>query len=114
VSKTIINGETFWPTHRIYYYDDGTSETFPIDPEEVATTEAANALVIANANAPHECRIALTEAVQLAALSPYPTPEEQAIINAQVSAALALFRALPNPPVDVTALATAVLTLESS
>jgi hypothetical protein len=59
-----------------------------------------------------ECRTSLTDAVQLAALSPYPTPEEQAIIDAQVSASLALFRALSDPPADVTALAAAVLTLE--
>lgn len=112
MSKTVINGETFWPTHRILYYDDGTSESFDIDPQEVAETEAANAALLALVNAPVECRQALTDAVQLAALSPYPTPEEQAIIDAQVSSALTLFRALPDPPADVTALAAAVLTLE--
>lgn len=108
-----IGGVTRWPIEREIHYDDGTVEIVPIDPSEVAATEAANAALLEAVNAPHECRIALTEAVQLAALSPYPTPEEQAIINAQVASALALFRALPNPPVDVTALATAVLTLES-
>ena len=49
--RTVVNGETFWPTHRVLYYDDGTSETLPIDPAEVAETEAANAAVIGRVNA---------------------------------------------------------------
>ncbi len=79
---------------------------------ERAALDAALAQQEAKAQSEDTARQSLTDAVQLAALSPYPTPEEQAIIDAQVSASLALFRALSDPPADVTALAAAVLTLE--
>jgi preprotein translocase subunit Sec61beta len=110
--RQIVGAETYWPTHRIHYFDDGTSEQIPIDPAEVAATDAANAAIVGAADAVETCRGSLTDAVELAALSPYPTAEEQAIIDAQVSASLALFRALDDPPADVTALAASVLTLE--
>lgn len=77
----------------------------PLGPMPSADADAYMAALIS-------VRESLTDAVQLAALSPYPTPEEQAIIDAQVSASLGLFRALADPPADVTALAAAVLTLE--
>lgn len=75
--------------------------------------DARNNAIYAAQQAVAECRASLNDAVQLAALSPYPTPEEQAIIDAQVADALALFRGLHDPPTDVIALATAVLTLGS-
>jgi hypothetical protein len=82
------------------------------DVDQAAADNAANAAIVATRAQAAVCRDSLNDAVQLAALSPYPTPEEQAIIDAQVSASLALFRALADPPADVTALAAAVLTLE--
>lgn len=80
--------------------------------DEPARARVASDAIVAEAGAVGKCRFALIDAVQLAAMSPYPTPEEQAIIDAQVSGSLALFRALPDPPADVIALAAAVLTLE--
>jgi hypothetical protein len=78
----------------------------------IAEAERLAPQMAARSQAMLNCRAALGEAVNLAALSPYPTPEEQAIIDTQVSSALALFRAIMDPPADLTALAAAVLTLK--
>lgn len=97
-------------------WDEGrVVEARPFTTEELeakALSDAARPVIEARTQQITAARQALTDAVQLAALSPYPTPEEQSIIDAQVSASLALFRALSDPPADVTALAAAVLTLE--
>jgi hypothetical protein len=87
----------------------------PITLAEAQAWAASDPVMVAERDASlaeRTTRAALSDAVALAALSPYPTAEEQAIIDSQVTSALALFRALPDPPADVLALAAAVLTLE--
>ena len=65
---------------------------------------------VVSQRAVHAARTALSDASALQALSPFPTGEEQAIIDAQTASALAAYRALVDPPADVSALAVAVLT----
>jgi hypothetical protein len=79
-------------------------ESRPLTPEEraVLTPDPSSQILTT-------CRTALSDALALADLYPAPTPEETAIIDAQVNAALAGFRALDNPPADVVALAAAVV-----
>lgn len=74
--------------------------------EEFAANLTAS---LAAAGAARSTGTALADALALADLYPAPTPEETAIIDAQVAAALTGFRALPNPPADVVALAAAVV-----
>ena len=104
----IINAITRWPVEREFFYDDGTSEIVPIDPAEVAATEAANAALINKIELVAECRLELEMAKALVALSPFPTPEEQVIIDEQIADALALYATIDDPPVELTALAGAV------
>jgi hypothetical protein len=54
-------------------------------------------------------RTALSDALALADLYPAPTPEETAIIDGQVNAALASFSQLENPPADIVALAATLI-----
>jgi hypothetical protein len=85
----------------------------PPTPEQIAEVAAANAAL--NEAAPDNvCRNALKDVLALSELYPAPTPEETALIDAQVVEALADFRALINPPVDVVNLATAVVSWRST
>lgn len=68
----------------------------------VAEIDQARSLVTAT-------RTALTDALALIDLYPAPTPEETAIIDAQVTAALAGFRTMTDPPADVVALAASLV-----
>lgn len=80
----------------------------PLTPEESAAL-AALAPSTAHAEATNNTRAALSDALALSDLYPAPTPEETSLIDSQVAAALAGFRALPDPPADVVALAAAVV-----
>jgi hypothetical protein len=78
--------------------------------EENAKLSIQYAAVVKN----NECRIALSDAIALASpLSQALTPEETALVDSQVSSALAGFRALIDPPADVVALAAAIISLRS-
>lgn len=77
-------------------------------PAELAGMDDEDA-VSAVATAAQTARSALQDALALAPLYPAPSPEETALIDSQVSAALALFRDLTDPPADVVALAAAVV-----
>ena len=87
---------------------------FRLDGQRVTEQEFRDALdadpQVAAQRAIYDARQSLATATELRALSPFPTPEEQAGIDAQVASALAAYRALPDPPADVSALAVAVLT----
>lgn len=74
-------------------------------PQELAAAQAWAAA----ADAPVAARAALSDALALADLYPAPTPEETALIDGQVAAALASYRALSGPPADVVSLAAAVV-----
>lgn len=78
----------------------------PVTDEEFAANLLAS---LAVADAGRAVAADLAESLALADLYPAPTPEETAIIDAQVTAALAGFRTMPNPPADVVALAAAVV-----
>jgi hypothetical protein len=108
MEQVIIDVVTFWPTHRVFYYDDGTNETISIDPAEVAETEAANAALLNRVNLIETVTQELEIAKALVALSPFPTPEEQVVIDEQIRDALALYATVTDPPVELTALAGAV------
>ena len=89
-----------------------------MDPAELAALRAGvaarHAAVQAAADALETARTALTDALALAPLYPAPTPEETLVIDTQVNAALAGFRALTDPPADVVALAAAVVSWRAS
>lgn len=91
-----------------HYLDGDTWRIEPLTADEEATVAAEDAAAAANAPI-LTIRADLADALALADLYPAPTPEETAIIDAQVNAALAGFRALSNPPADVVALAAAVV-----
>ena len=78
----------------------------------LAATEAHMAVLAAAAlaqSAVAAAKGALSDVLSLADAYPYPTPEENAIIDNQVVAALTGYRALDDPPADVVALAAAVV-----
>ena len=88
----------------------------PPSPEQAAAMLAAQAVAeqahqgrLAAIAAASSVRTTLSDALALAPLYPAPSPDETAIIDAQVAAALAQFRALADPPPDVVALAAAVV-----
>lgn len=104
----VINAITRWPTERELFYDDGTSEIIPIDPGEVAETEAANAALLNRVDLIEDATQELKTAKELVALSPFPTFEQQVVIDEQIADALALYSQISDPPVELTALAGAV------
>jgi hypothetical protein len=61
-----------------------------------------------------QSRTALADALALSDLYPAPTPDETALIDAQVASALLSYTQLENPPADIVALASnlAVLKIE--
>jgi hypothetical protein len=101
----VINAVTRWPIERELFYDDGTSEIIPIDPAEVAETDAANIALLNRVDLIENVTQELKTAKQLVALSPFPTVEQQVIINEQIADALALYSQITDPPVELTALA---------
>ena len=73
------------------------------------TPEEWDSWFAAAGNPNQDARAALADALALADLYPAPTPEETALIDAQVASALSLYRALDDPPADVVSLAAAVV-----
>jgi hypothetical protein len=86
----------------------GGSLIRPLTAEEQRAINAALSASIESIAAV-SARTALIDALALADLYPAPTPEETAIIDAQVGAALSQYRALADRPADVVALAAAVV-----
>lgn len=86
--------------------------TTPATAELVASLEAGQVEAQARAattSANADARTALSAVLALAESFPYPTPEENAIVDAQAASALDGFRTLADPPADVVALAAAVV-----
>jgi len=79
------------------------------DAQQIAAYQAEDAALVSAYAALDSMRDALSAALSLADAYPYPTPEENAIIDNQVVAALTGYRALDDPPADVVALAAAVV-----
>ena len=80
------------------------------DPPEVIAAREAALAALPNYN--EQSRQALADALALADLYP-SSPEEAAIINAQIASALAQYRALENPPADIVSLASSLISLKT-
>jgi hypothetical protein len=84
----------------------------PLSPEVQAALDgiaSEGAMLDARSSAISEAREGLQNAIDLMALNPFPTPEEQAVVDATVAEALTLYRAAADPPGDLVALAAALI-----
>jgi len=112
--KSVVN----WDTLVISEYDLEDNEfiqDIPI-PDEMLPLKTGRAIAVAEgvvaeqlAQQTSDVTASLANAILVTQNSPYNTPEEQAIVDATVATALAEYRALNNPPTDITNLATELI-----